>query len=333
MKKQKFMKLTAFASAPSMENSFSAPETHNGEISIVFSGKNVKIHGWDGSAWSVIYTWNSADKQFTFDNTYQNYFLESLTGGNETISVSFFSVNRYQGSTPALAGVNREVKLYDIEEVPIYTPSDVGKMLTIMSDGSLRWLDASATWMIDGSPVPSGNSYSETIVLDGNGQTFVRANRDVLNLGDDPSYDRVDGEDFAVEGEFKLASTYGSATWDIIGKGQTSGWWGWAVMIYGGVIRMFAHSSGTAVSGHGMNATFSPVVGQWYHFKAIWKNDGKQEMWVDGVKLAERTVTSSGYFPPVDTAYDLQIGEVFTNSVRNFDGDIRNVKIQSGTIN
>lgn len=154
MKKQKFMKLTAFASSPSLENSFSAPGTHNGKISVVFSGKSVKIHGWDGSAWSVIYTWNSVDKQFTFDNTFSNYFLESLTGGNETMGVSFFSVGRYQGSTPSLAGVTREVKLYDVDEVPIYTSSDDGKMLTIMSDGSLRWLASDATWMIDGSPVP-----------------------------------------------------------------------------------------------------------------------------------------------------------------------------------
>ena len=154
MKKQKFMKLTAFTSSPSLENSFSAPATHDGEVSVVFSGKNVKIHGWDGSVWSVIYAWDSVDKEHTFDNTFNNYFLESLTGQEETMSVSFFSVDRYQGSTPSLAGVTREVKLYDVDEVPIYTASDAGKMLTIMSDGSLRWLGASVTWMIDGSPVP-----------------------------------------------------------------------------------------------------------------------------------------------------------------------------------
>ena len=96
---------------------------------------------------------------------------------------------------------------------------------------------------------------------------------------------------------------------------------------------MFGHSSGTAVAGHGFNASFTPVVGQWYHFKAIWKADGTQQIWVDGVKLAERVVTSAGYYPPIDSPYDLQIGEVFTNKVRNFDGDIRNIKIQSGVIN
>lgn len=149
MKKQKFMKLSAFTSDPSLENSFSAPETHNGEISVVFKGKNVSIHGWDGASWTTIYSWNSSDQQFTFENTYQNYYLKSLTGSEEEMSVSFFSISRYQGSTPALAGINRETKLYDIEEVPVYTASDVNKFLTIMSDGSLRWLGLSESYIVE----------------------------------------------------------------------------------------------------------------------------------------------------------------------------------------
>ena len=159
MKKQKFMKLSAFTSDPSLENSFSAPETHNGEISVVFKGKNVSIHGWDGASWTTIYSWNSSDQQFTFENTYQNYYLKSLTGSEEEMSVSFFSISRYQGSTPALAGINRETILYDIEEVPVYTASDVNKFLTIMSDGSLRWLGLSESYVVEvigGGEEPSG---------------------------------------------------------------------------------------------------------------------------------------------------------------------------------
>jgi hypothetical protein len=149
MKKQKFMKLSAFTSEPALENAFAAPGSHNGEISVVFRGKNVSIHGWDGSAWTTIYTWNSLDKQFTFENTYQNYFLKSLTGQEESMGVSFFSVDNYQGSTPLMAGIQRDVKLYDIEEVPVYTASDVNKFLTVMSDGSLRWLGLSESYIVE----------------------------------------------------------------------------------------------------------------------------------------------------------------------------------------
>ena len=168
MKKQKFMKLSAFTSEPALENAFAAPGSHNGEISVVFRGKNVSIHGWDGSAWTTIYTWNSLDKQFTFENTYQNYFLKSLTGQEETMSVSFFSVDNYQGSTPLMAGIQRDVKLYDIEEVPVYTASDVNKFLTVMSDGSLRWLGISESYVVEvlggGGEQPAGPTGAGTFL-------------------------------------------------------------------------------------------------------------------------------------------------------------------------
>ena len=109
MKKQKFMKLTAFTSDPDLGNSFTAPASHDGEISVVLRGKDVSIHGYDGSAWTTIYTWNGTDRQFTFNNTYQNYFLKSLTGSQETMGVSFCSTSRYKGSTPSLAGIDRDI--------------------------------------------------------------------------------------------------------------------------------------------------------------------------------------------------------------------------------
>jgi hypothetical protein len=65
------------------------------------------------------------------------------------MGVSFFSVDNYQGSTPLMAGIQRDVKLYDIEEVPVYTASDVNKFLTVMSDGSLRWLGLSESYIVE----------------------------------------------------------------------------------------------------------------------------------------------------------------------------------------
>jgi hypothetical protein len=160
MKKQKFTKQQAHVGNPALLNSFSAPASHAGELSIVFKGKNAKIHGYDGSSWSLIYTWNNVDSQFTTDNTYQNYYIESLTGSQEMFGVSFFSVNKIQNSNLRLPTTHAESKLHDIDEVPVYTASDVDKMLTIMSDGSLRWLLADETYMIDGSPPPSGPNFT-----------------------------------------------------------------------------------------------------------------------------------------------------------------------------
>ena len=174
MKKQKMLKLTAYLSDPSAENSFSAPVTHSGEISVVFRGKNVSIHGFDGSAWTTIYTWNSLDPQYQMNNTYQSYYLKSLTGSEETLNVSFFSTGKYQGSTPQIAGIDRATKLHDIEEVPIYTSSDENKMLTIMSNGSLAWLLANESFVIPpeagGVFTPSGvGTFLEELTLGGSG--------------------------------------------------------------------------------------------------------------------------------------------------------------------
>jgi len=171
------MKLPALLSNPAIENSFTSPATHQGAISVVFQGKGVSIHGWDGSAWTTIYTWNGLDPQFKFENTYQSYYLKSLTGSEESMGVSFFSVEAINNSMPAFAGINRDTKLHDIEEVPMYRPSDENKMLTIMSDGSLRWLLGSETYMIDGSPAPSGGPpeyvFSEMVFTKKNGVDLV----------------------------------------------------------------------------------------------------------------------------------------------------------------
>jgi len=171
MKKQKMLKLTAYLSDPSAENSFSAPVTHSGEISVVFRGKNVSIHGFDGSAWTTIYTWNSLDPQYQFNNTYQSYYLKSLTGSEETLNVSFFSTYRYQGSTPQIAGIDRGTKLHDIDEVPIYTSSDENKMLTVMSNGSLAWLLANESFTIAAPTfTPSGvGTFLEELTMFGGG--------------------------------------------------------------------------------------------------------------------------------------------------------------------
>jgi hypothetical protein len=166
-------------------------------------------------------------------------------------------------------------------------------------------------------------------------QTFVRANGDFTNFGDNVDYDRSAGEDFAVELDVNFASSPGSNIYDIVGKGDNNFSSGWAILAYTASgtpsLRMFANTSAAINGDLGFNAAFNPVIGQWYTIKAIWRASGVQELWIDGVKSAERTMSSS-YLPPVDSSYDLKAGEVFIEAGkdRSFDGQIRNLVIYKG---
>lgn len=315
MKKQKFMKLSAFTSDPDLGNSFSAPATHDGEVSVVFRGKDVSIHGWDGSTWTTIYTWNSLDKQFTFNNTYQNYFLKSLTGSQETMGVSFFSTSRYQGSTPSMAGIDRDVKLHDIDEVPVYTASDVNKMLTIMSDGSLAWLLANESFTVESeggeesSPSEIAGTFLEELssfnpssygsLTDGiytnshSGQgSFGR-----LNLADENIVSFTNGEptheEFTVSFWTYLENSQDAGNVNLAGAG-----WG----IVNGEDRRLMFGLGNANGGTSqhfrvyLNSNFATtymdaasILGGWTHVALVCKSDGSQlvvDSYLNGNKLS-----------------------------------------------
>ena len=327
MKKQKMLKLTAYLSDPSAENSFSAPVTHSGEISVVFRGKNVSIHGFDGSAWTTIYTWNSLDPQHQFNNTYQSYYLKSLTGSEETLNVSFFSTEKYLGSTPLIAGIDRGTKLHDIEEVPIYTSSDENKMLTVMSNGTLSWLLANESFTIPAAPgdeaqslfiedmpaviARAPSSFSSGIYTDnghGGGQgIFV-----LLDDDDILEYDSITNE--TVNDEFTIS------WWMNLNSSQTANNLGLAGMNMGqvnGVVRRFVFDLGngsTLVNPHFMSYTRGPrttmnlntgvsMAGVWTHVAIVIKNDSSNtvaSLYLNGSKLSNTISYPLGtkFFPP-----------------------------------
>lgn len=294
MRKQKTIKMTASPLDPSLGGSFQPPATHDGDISIVFRGKNMSIHGWDGSAWSTIYTRNGDDKQFAFPHTYQNYYVKSLTGSDETFSASFFSTGKYERSTPLLAGIQRGTKLHDIEEVPIYTASDANKLLTVMSNGSLAWLLANETWMIDGSPVGNLNGREDlsTINLFGNAQVIDG----VLTLdGTSGTYATV-SSDFAYT-DMLYASVWFKTTASgdrriISTHVRSSGNNGYFIMLNNGQLQYRRPNQTTdwTVGPNGLND------GQWHFFAMSWQAGGSWVASLDGVQLGTGSGgTATGY--------------------------------------
>ena len=328
MKKQKFMKLSAFVSDPSLENSFSAPVSHSGEISVVFKEKNISIHGWDGSAWTTIYTWNNLDPQFKFDNTYQNYYLKSLTGSEETMSVSFFSTDSIANSIPPLAGVNREVKLYDVEEVPVYRPSDVNKMLTIMSDGSLAWLLASESFIVP-SEGEEGEVPSEPVVVDVIENVWNHPN--TTKYGN-PTYENgiltLDGTSFMTHGDISEYMYTDYQTVNLWYKNDGGNRYG-HMFGFGWVNASDNNKDGSAVRQWNSGRTdFDPVVGngvssshtstsdgQWHMVTVTWDNvSGMSKIYMDGVFKAERAFApKSDPYRNGDDVYGLIIGTMALN--------------------
>jgi len=308
MKKQKFMKLTAHAASPDLVNSFTVPATHNAEISIVFGGKNISIHGYDGSVWTTISSWDGEADHFTVDNrvhSYTDYYLESLTGSDETIRVSFFSASKYQGSTPSMAGINRDVKFYDIDEVPIYTSADDGKFLTVRSDGSLAWLAADESYTVESEGGEEGGgeegpqasflediarfNFSTGIINDvGSGQ----GHRTEFNLDTDNiiAYG-VDGqpveEEFTISWWMNLNTSQSAGTVSVLGRYNPPA--DRFSLKVGGNINGNAHIT-TQIGTQTMfnNNSGIAVAGDWVHAAYTCKSNGSNlivSLYINGTKL------------------------------------------------
>lgn len=307
MKKQKLMKLTAYTAAPNLVDSFTVPATHNAEISIVFGGKDISVHGYDGSVWTTLHTWDGESDQFTVDNNlhnFTNYYLKSLTGSDETIRVSFFSAEKYQGSTPSMAGIDRDVKFYDIDEVPIYTASDDGKFLTVRSDGSLAWLAADESFMVEseggeeggGEEAPQANFLEDLERLDfptgiytDNGHGM--AHRLNFNLdGDNIISYGADGqhveEEFTISWWMNLNTSQAAGTVSVLGNyGQPNRF----ALKIGGAITSNAHIT-TQIGNQIMFNSNSgiAIAGDWVHGTYTCKSDGSNlivSLYINGTKL------------------------------------------------
>jgi hypothetical protein len=363
MKKQKMLKLTAFPSNPVIENAFSAPVTHSGEVSVVFKGKNVSIHGWDGSSWSTIYTWNSLDPQYQFNNTYQSYYLKSLTGSEETINVSFFSAESYQGSTPLLVGIDRGTKLYDIDEVPIYTADDHNKMLTVMSNGSLAWLLANESFIVPeegGEEGGGGNVIAGTFLEDISTVVARQPSKISSGIYTDNSHGGSIGMSVLLKDDGILA--YDPNTNETVNDEFTISWWmnldasqaasnlglaGINVGQVNGVVRRFAFDLGNGsslVNPHFISYTRNPkttnnlrtgvsMAGVWTHVAIVIKNDGSNtvgSIYLNGSKLNNGFSYPLGtkVFPP-STHQEFMFGAGFqSNSVK---GQFDSMQIADGT--
>ena len=163
MKKTTTFRQSALVGAPGLASGF-VPSIPNAiKISVNLRNVDIKIYGFAGSQWELLHDTDGTQNSYATDVVHQKYYFESKNGELQTISASFLSSDSRSIEQPRF-GVSRATrKLHDIEEVPLYNSQDSGKFLTVRSDGSLAWLAADESFIVEsegeeeggGNPPPS----------------------------------------------------------------------------------------------------------------------------------------------------------------------------------
>mgnify|MGYP003676025299 FL=1 len=158
MKKTTLLRETAYVSAPQMADGFVPPAGFDYKISVSLHEVDVKIYGFDGQSWSLLHDTDGTIPSYIADIQHQKYYLESKTGSEQTVRVSFLS-SEDEDSGIRTGGTPGNTRFYDIEEIPVYNGSRDGAMLTVMSDGSLAWLLVNESFIV---PEEGGSSSTPT---------------------------------------------------------------------------------------------------------------------------------------------------------------------------
>ncbi len=315
MKKTTTLKKIAYISAPSMSSGF-VPSANSIKLSVSLHGADIKIHGFNGASWEILHDTDGEINFYIADVLHQKYYFESKTGSEQTIRVSFISSEEKEFTAPRF-GITKETrKLHDIEEVPVYNTREQGKMLTIMSDGSLRWLGISESYVVEligtgggESPEAPAETSHVSAHLEENGTLFgnaaivdgvlvSEAGGDYTRLAMSDDYKSSVNQTIS----FWFKSTYNpsNGTWmrfihsHVIGQGQN----GFFIemrsptKIYfkGATQGLLADNDPTAEAPYALND------GEWHQITVSWQDSGSEalRMWVDGQPLTVLNETHVG---------------------------------------
>ena len=150
MKQSTLTRETAYPAAPQMGNGFVPPVDFDFKISVDLRGHDIKIYGFDGSQWNLIHNADGTINDFITDITHQKYYLESKTGSEQEVRVTFLSSLARTGLHSFDFAVSDDTRrLHHFDDVPLYRSGDENKFLTIRSDGSLAWLGADESYIVE----------------------------------------------------------------------------------------------------------------------------------------------------------------------------------------
>ena len=301
MKKSKLTKETAYPSAPTLSNGFVPPVDFDYKISVDLRGRDIKIYGFTGSQWELLHDTDGAINDFIADIVHQKYYLESKTGSNQTVRVNFLSSltepNLHSFEFGVTDGARR---LHHFDDVPVYRGGDQGKFLTVMSDGSLRWLSADESYVVESEggadPAPQANflehldrfDFPNGIYTDnGSGQGHrLRFNLDgdnIISYGNDG--EPVE-EEFTISWWMNLNTAQDAGTVSLLGNYGLPNRF---ALKAGGNINGNAHITTQIQQGYMFNTNSGmAVAGDWIHGAYTCKSDGSNlivSLYIDGTKL------------------------------------------------
>ena len=127
-------KYTAGTTAPDGSSVGVEPgATHNTAICIGFT--DIAVYGKNGSTWELVGSTSSDDKVvFVPFEAYSEVFFKSESGQEETVRVVFMEDSLVKAAAPSPASVS------EISDVPAFTASDAGKILSVDAGGNLVWI-------------------------------------------------------------------------------------------------------------------------------------------------------------------------------------------------
>ena len=305
MKQSTLTRETAYPAVPQLGNGFVPPVDFDFKISVDLRGHDIRVYGFDGSQWNVIHDADGTITDFITDVTHQKYYLESKTGSNQEVRVTFLSslarpnLHSFEfGATPATT------KLHHFGDVPVYRGDVAGKFLTIRTDGSLAWLDENESFTVEseggeeggGSTPPQANFFDDLegynfpngIYTDNGSGMGHRANFDLQTNG----IIAYDGNGQPVEDEFTISWWMNLNTSQDAGTVSVLGNYGlpnrFALKIAGAI-----NSNAHITTNIGNQIMFNSnsgiaIAGDWVHGTYTCKSDGSNltvSLYINGTKL------------------------------------------------
>jgi len=127
-------KYTAGVSAPDGGSEGVSPEAnHNTMICIGFA--EIEVYGKNAGSWELVGTTTSDDKVvFVPFTTYSEVFFKSNSGQEELVRGVFMEDSLIKAAAPAPSAIA------DVSDVPAFTSSDAGKVLSVDAGGDLVWI-------------------------------------------------------------------------------------------------------------------------------------------------------------------------------------------------